>query len=252
MQRDVRTIRRDRNIRRVGLRGFTLVELVASMTIGSLVVVSAVGATRALTASRESAEIRMARSAAARRAMEAIVGALRNVRRDPVYGKSVVAGRSAGDGGMSDVIDLLVIDDRRVRPDGAESDQYEMSFSLARLAGRRLPALMCRRDHALDDHPADGGIASVVAEGIVGLTFEYYADEQWLSEWLSAEPRAPEAVRVTVAAVGPIPTESRTMPTPLVLSTIVPIHVNSPTEPKQESEQQKQPQGGPSSGGPKT
>lgn len=226
-----------------------MVELLVAMTISSLVVVSAVSATRALTASRENVEIRTARSAAARRAIATIVAGLRNVRRDPVFGKSVIVGRSAGSGGTSDVIDLRIIDDRQVRPDGAESDQYEMSFSLATLPGRRLPVLMCRKDHGLDEHPADGGIAMVVAEGIVALSFEYYADERWSSEWLSAEPRAPEAVRVTVAAVGPVPAEARTMPSPFVLTTIVPIHVNMPIEPDPEQELKTEQQSGKSSSG---
>jgi hypothetical protein len=201
------------------------------MTIGSLLVVSVVSATRALSGTRQGVERRITRSTSARRAMQAIVAALRNVRRDPQRGKPVIVGHSGGGIADSDRIDLLVIGDRRARPDGPESDQYEMSFFLARPSGRRLPALLSRCDHGLDEHPDNGGIATVRAEGIVGLTFEYYADGRWTAQWSRAEPRTPEAVRVTVAAVGLQPNDSAPPPDPLVLSTVVPIRANQPSEP---------------------
>jgi type II secretory pathway component PulJ len=237
---------------------FTLMELLVAMTISSLLVVSVVSATRALTGSRRGVDQRMARTAAGRRAMEAIVAALRNVRRDPIRDQPVIVGQRGDAGTGGDRIDLLVIGDRRARPDGAESDQYETSFFLARPAGHRLPVLLCRKDHGLDEHPEGGGIAAVVAEGIVGLSFEYYADGQWSPEWSSAEPRAPEAVRVVVAAVGPAPDDVTPPPSPLTLATVVLIHVNPPTEPPQEQpppqqQQQQQPPrqpGGPPTGGP--
>ena len=208
--------------------GFTLVELLVATTISSLLVVSVVSATRALSGARRSVDRRVERSTSARRALEEIVGALRNVRCDPVAGKPVVVGLGMDRDGDGDRIDLLVISDRRSRPEGPESDQCEMSFFLARPGERRLPALMCRRDHAFDEHPGDGGIATVVAEGVVGLSFEYYADGQWSHEWSNAEPSAPEAVRVIVAAVGAGRTEPTGRVRPLVLSTVVPIRVNEP------------------------
>jgi prepilin-type N-terminal cleavage/methylation domain-containing protein len=234
---------------------FTLVELLVAMTISSLLVVSVVSATRALSGSRRGVDRRMARATSGRHAMEAIVAALRNVRRDPIRDQPVVVGQRGGGGGAGgDRIDLQVTGDRRVRPDGPESDQYETSFFLARPAGHRLPVLLCRRDHGLDEHPEDGGIAMVVAEGIIGLSFAYYLDGQWSDEWSSAEPRAPAAVRVIVAAVGPAPDDASEPPSPLVLSTVVPIRVNPPTEerPQQQQRQQQPPPrpGSPPPGGP--
>jgi type II secretory pathway component PulJ len=230
------------------------VELLVAMTISSLLVVSVVSATRALSSSRQGVDRRMARVASGRRAMETIVGALRNVRRDPLREQPVIVGQRGGAGETGgDRIDLQVIGDRQVRPDGAESDQYEVGFFLAKPTGQRLPVLMCRTDHGLDEHPEDGGIAMVVAEGIVGLSFEYYADGQWVHEWSSAEPRAPEAVRVVVAAVGPAPDDASAPPSPLVLATVVPIHVNPPTAQQPPPPQQQQPPpppGSPSAGGP--
>ncbi len=210
--------------------GFTLVEVLLALTIGSLLVVSVVSATRALSTSREGVDHRCARSMEARRAMEVIVAALRNVRRDPIRGRPVIVGHSGGRSARRDAIDLLVAGDRRCRPEGPESDQHEISFYLAKQPGQPLPVLMCRRDHGLDDRPEDGGIATVVAEGIVGLSFEYYYDGLWSDEWSSAEPREPEAVRVTVAAVGPETGSRPSVPEPLVLSTLVRTRMNEPVD----------------------
>jgi type II secretion system protein J len=219
--------RADRCARRTG---FTLVEVLVTLTIGSLLVVATVSATRSLTTAREAVDRRAARVGEARRAMEAIVGGLRNVRRDPIAGKPLVVGRSGGRGAGNDAITFLAIDGRRVRAEGAESDQYEMSFRLSGAAEGRLPALLCRRDHGFDEYPEEGGVATVVAEGIVALSFEYYSKAQWYTEWPATEPRPPEAVRVTlVAATAPKPGSRRT-PDTTVLSSVVTIHANQPEE----------------------
>ena len=101
---------------------------------------------------------------------------------------------------------------------------------------------MSRRDHGLDDYLAEGGIATIVAEGIVGLSFEYYADGRWSGHWPSTEFRAPEAVRVIVAAVGSELRDTDAPLRPLVLTTVVPIRVNQPTEPPQQPQQPQPPQ----------
>ena len=106
----------------------------------------------------------MDQGAAARHAMETIVAALRNVRCDPTRERPVVIGRSGGRGAGNDRIDLLVISDVRGRPDGNESDQYEQSFYLTECPGRPGLVLLSRKDHALDDHPQEGGVGTIVAE----------------------------------------------------------------------------------------
>jgi hypothetical protein len=202
--------------------------MLVALTIGSLLVVATVSATRSLTGAREGVDVRAARVAEARRAMEAIVAGLRTVRRDPLPNKPLIIGRSGGRGSGNDSISFHSIDDRRVRRDGSESDQYEMGFYLsAPTAKHPLPALLCRRDHGLDEHPEDGGVATVVAEGIVSLGFEYYSAAQWYPEWPATEPRPPEAVRVTLVAASALPADSRRPPETTVLSAIVAIHANS-------------------------
>jgi prepilin-type N-terminal cleavage/methylation domain-containing protein len=227
---------------------FTLVELLVAITISSLLVVAVVSATRALSASRQSVERRAASSAAARRALETIVGALRNVRCDPVRGTPVVVGHAGDAAGNAARIDLLVIGDRRVRSAGPESDQHEVSFYLAKLPQQPLPVLLCRRDHALDEHPDEGGIATVVAEGVIGLSFAYYADGRWRDDWPSAEPRAPHAVRVTVAALGADAGAAPGPANPCVLTTTVPLRVNPASEPP--APQPEGPPTGPTGGPP--
>ena len=167
---------------------------------------------------------------------------LRNVRRDPVENRPVVVGHSGGRGLHHDSIDLLVISDRPARPDEVESDQHEVSFFLMDRPGRLLQTLMRRQDHALDEHPDEGGVATVIAEGVVGLSFEYYGRGEWMHDWPEHESRAPDAVRamvmVTVAENSPTP---RGRPEVVTLSTVVPLSINRPTE---EPGQQQKPPGG--------
>lgn len=212
-------------------RAFTLVELLVTLTIGSLLVVSVVTTTRAMTRTRASIDRRITQSASVRQAMETIVAALRNVRRDPIQREPVIIGENGSSSQSGDRINLLIISNRRNRTDGAESDQYETSFYLEQRPGSALPALVCRKDHALDDEPDDGGLVTVVAEGIVALTFAYLSDQEWMNEWPELTPRPPDAVRVTVTAAMMEPTASYDRITPsgaMTLSTIVPIKVTQP------------------------
>lgn len=212
------------------VRAFTLVELIVALTISAMLLVSVVSTTRVLSGTRQSVERRVDQGAAARHAMETIVAALRNVRRDPTRERPVVIGRSGGRGTGNDRIDLLVISDVRGRPDGSESDQYEQSFYLTECPGRPGLVLLNRRDHALDDHPQEGGVGTIVAEGITTLSFAYYSGAEWRDEWSDLEVRAPEAVRITLTAVPAAPAEGPRPVEPVVLSTIVALHANEPVD----------------------
>lgn len=211
-------------------RAFTLVEMLVTLTIGSLLVVATVSATRSLTNARRGVDERTARVAEARRALETIVAGLRTVRRDPSPDRALIIGRSGGQGRGQDQITLQAISDRRVRADGAESDQQEISFYLSPAGPAGEPSrLLCRRDHGFDDDPEKGGIATVIAEGIISLSFEYYSAGQWYPEWPPTEPRPPEAVRVTLAAASETqPGPSRRRPEVTVLTSMVAIHANVP------------------------
>jgi len=214
-------------LRRV-VRAFTLVEMLLSLTITSLLAVSVVSTTRALTDVRKGVDRRIDRLTEARHAMNAIVSELRNVRRDPTSDQPVIIGHSGAPDMGNDDIELLVISDRRVRPDGAECDQYEVGFRLARPADRPCTVLLCRKDHALDDHTDEGGVATVIAEGIVALWFEYYTGSEWEPEWSDLKPQPPLAVRVTLTAANIDAVESITPADTVTLSTVVAIRVGRP------------------------
>lgn len=207
-------------------RAFTLIEMLLSLTITAMLVVSVVSATSALTDARRHVDGRIERLTEARHAVSTIVAELRNVRRDGDRRRPVIIGEAGADDANNDTINLLVIGDRRSRDEGAESDQYEVGFSLVKLSDRRFPALMRRRDHALDEHIDQGGILTVVAEGIVVLDFEYYTGTDWEPEWPRERAGTPQAVRVTVAAVDTNPDAVGSIDTPetVTFSTVVPIH----------------------------
>jgi type II secretory pathway component PulJ len=195
-----------------------------TLTIGSLLMVSVMSATHGLSNAQARVQGRADHLAEARRAMQTILGELRNVRRDALRETSTVVGRRGIGAGNSDRIELQVIDNRQVRPDAAESDQYEVSFFLENRGDSPLPSLMCRKDHAFDDYPQDGGIVSVVAEGIVGLTIDYYFAGEWKREWVSTEPQPPQAVRVTIAAATTPNQTNRRDWNVVELSSVVTLH----------------------------
>ncbi len=224
-----------------------MVEMLVSLTISALLVTSVVSTTRALTQARAKADLRVARVSEGRRALETIVSALRNVRRDPIERQPVIAGQRQANnalGGPNDRIDLLMINDQRVRPEGAESDQYEMSFQLMEMPGR-LPVLACRKDHAFDDAPTDGGLVTVMAENIMGLAFEYLSGDEWLTEWDPLSPDPPRAVRVTVYAAAMAPGAAPGPPQVTVLSSVVAIRVTQPAGQRDQRQEGEAPPGGP-------
>jgi len=229
-----------------GRRGLTMVEMLVSLTITALLITAVVSTTRALGQARAKVDLRVARVTEGRRALETIVAALRNVRRDPIERQPVIVGqRQASNplGGPNDRIDLLIISDQPARPEGAESDQYEMSFQLMEMPGR-LPVLACRKDHALDEQPTDGGLVTVVAENILGLAFEYLSGDEWLTEWDPLSPTPPQAVRVTVYAAAIDAGTPAGRPQVTMLSSVVPIRVTQPAG-QQEQQEGQAPPGGP-------
>ncbi len=162
--------------------------------------------------------------------MQTILGALRNVRRDPSQQAPLIIGKNDANG--SSRIDMQVIGDHPVRADGVAADQQEVGFYLETSAGGT-SVLICRRDIALDDKPTEGGVATRVADGIVELHFEYYQGGQWYREWASTQPQPPQAVRVTLSAASPAPRDKQAGATQdrevVTLSAAVAIKVNPPT-----------------------
>jgi prepilin-type N-terminal cleavage/methylation domain-containing protein len=227
-------------------RGLTLVELLVAMTIGSLLIVSVVSTTVTITRTRNRVDERVSRSGEARLALAAVVAQLRNVRRDWTRDRPPVVGSTTprwGGGSGNDRIDLLVISDRPARPDAPESDQFEVSFYLTRRQGVPWPTLVMRKDHELDEFPGEGGLETVVAEGITALTFEYFNGEDWLREWSELEPLGPKAVRVTVVATDRAMPEPGQTPRHVTLSTVAPIRLSQPSRrPQTGNTQPPQPQ----------
>lgn len=226
-------------------RGFTLIEVVLALTISAILLGSLVTSTRAIARSREHTYARLDRTANAQRAMQTILGALRNVRRDPSQQAPLIIGKNDANG--SSRIDMQVIGDHPARADGVGTDQQEVGFYIERSAAG-MPVLMCRRDIALDDKPTEGGVATLVAEGIVDLHFEYYQGGQWYREWASTQPQPPQAVRVTLSAASPARqgkqsggTQDREVVT---LSAAVAIKVNSPTNDLRNNNDQPSTEGG--------
>ncbi|MCZ6836321.1 MAG: hypothetical protein O7G85_11150 [Planctomycetota bacterium] len=64
------------------------------------------------------------------------------------------------------------------------------------------PTLWRRRDAFPDKYPRGGGVATPLANSIIGLNIEVYDGFQWLEDWDSDYDGLPYAVRITVIASG--------------------------------------------------
>jgi hypothetical protein len=95
----------------------------------------------------------------------------------------------------------------------AESDWCEVSYFVDRDQATGRLSLWRRRDPTPDDEPFAGGTREEIAQGLLGLRFEYYDGFEWYDDWGDPDARVkaqssfrnrpnleglPEAVRMTL------------------------------------------------------
>ena len=88
-------------------------------------------------------------------------------------------------------------------------------------------------------------MATVVAEGVVGLSFEYFGEGEWVREWPESMTRAPEAVRVTVSTISADRSVQRQRPAAVTLTTVVALNMAPPTDRPLPGQQGGNERGGP-------
>lgn len=117
-----------------------------------------------------------------------------------------------------------------------EGQEYEAHF---RIEGDELgSALWHRRDNVPDEVPDGGGLASPVADGVVGLLVEASDGEGgWRDEWDSDIDGIPKLVRISVTATGAeIGTEPTALTPEVTLRTVVAIDRVPPPKPEEPAE----------------
>ncbi len=227
-------------------RGFTLIELLVAGVMASIVLG---GVTTSLSQLGSAKSISRDRLDATSRADTALRTLRRDVistlRRDDLFDTRLLIVDDTGRiGRMTVDRDELLLFNGNLRANkeidfNGEGLEYETQF---RIDGEEFDAVLWkRRDPILDDNPAGGGIATPIAEGLVSLQLEAYDGEAWYSQWDSDIDGLPQAVRITVAAIGDVADE-RSDPSLVHLRTVVPIDRVAPPadlfeEPEEEEEE---------------
>jgi hypothetical protein len=189
---------------------FTLIEVVISAALMSLIVVSAYLCLNAAVSSQKMIEPRATVFQNARVAMALIAADLRCA--CPLSKDSAFLGMHRMIGKMeADNLDFATHNYTPRRP--REGDYCQVSLYLDRDPESGQFALYRRRNPALALDPLSGGHREEIAQGLLGLRFEYYDGYDWYESWGEVDRRSqaqnsrrerynlagmPQAVRITL------------------------------------------------------
>jgi type II secretory pathway pseudopilin PulG len=227
-------------------RAFTLVELIVAGTIAAMVLTAV---TFSLSQLGKARNIARDRAEAFQRATTALEAVRRDVsatmRAEDLFdARFLLATTEASSrNGGHERSDLLLFATsmrsmRTVEYQG-EGREYESHF---RIEDDELgSALWHRRDNVPDEVPDGGGLATPIADGVVGLLVEASSgDDSWRTDWDSDVDGIPKLVRISVTATGAaVGTDETTITPEVTLRTVVAIdRVVAPKAPATEEDQQ--------------
>ena len=196
-------------------RGFTIIELVVALLIAAALAAATTRVISGALRARTTVESRSEASGRALRAADVIARDLANLHRDPVADETLLRVLDDGETGLpGDGLMLFARSDRRARavpnenlgfPGTAEGGLYEVQMRLELPAedvsgDREAYDLWVRMDPIPDDVVEGGGVARLVARGVVDLQAEVHDGGAWVEGWDSDRDGLPYAVRVTVSA----------------------------------------------------
>jgi len=189
-------------------RGFTLAEVMISLSILALIGTLTYGVfNRTLAARQQAAAItehyHMVRQAMQRMSREISMAFITPYRdcEDPRTDTLFVGDRS----GRSHRLDFTSFGHFKTRADANESDQNEISYYVDQDPDdNKTKALIRRSSPRIDDEPDEGGIEQVLARNVEGFELEFYDDDddRWVDEWdsknLEQRNRLPLFVKLTL------------------------------------------------------
>jgi type II secretion system protein J len=166
--------------RRVGAAGFTLIELVISAALMAMILSAAYACLQAGWSTQTLVHSREEILQNARVAMAAFTADLRAacpISKDlDLVGIHRLIGERAADN-----LDFATHHYKPRRR--GEADWCEASYFLERDRESGRLSLWRRRGPTLDDKPLAGGSREEIAQGLLGLRFEYYDGLEWYDEW---------------------------------------------------------------------
>lgn len=225
--------------------GFTLIELIAAITVSGLVIATVATALSRISKTRDVARTRLDAVTRANAALDAIRRDLAATVRDgDLFYTRIILTNAEGFTryGMFDRDEILVYNNRLrpLRRDEyqGEGGEYESQYRIE--DDSMGSVLWLRRDAFPDENGEGGGIAIPSIEGVVGLKIEAYDGVMWVDDWDSDLYGLPWALRVTVTATGespdnPSPEPARSL---ITLRTQVPLDRIVPPPPPPEDEEE--------------
>lgn len=189
---------------RLRKKGFTLLEILVASVIGAFVMITATGSFMAVTASREKIDGNLTATSEIRFVADMIRRDLTNLYRDKETKNVLLIGTQQvmGDGPTS-VLVLYTVGQTKARPGRAESDVYEVEYSLHQ---KEEKTLLMRR---LEPYPYKkeemGGVSCAVAENIIAFEVRFLDGEhgEWVTEWSQENETLPELVEVNLVSKAP-------------------------------------------------
>lgn len=188
--------------------GFTLVEVMVAVTIGGFIMLVAVGALKAITASAEMVDSNINTAAELRFVSNMLERDLVNFYRDENIENTKLIGTvgESGEEGISYLI-FYTVSRAKARADEPEGDIYEVEYYLMKDEEKSL--LMRRLWPNPNDEDEPGGILAAIAEDIDIFEIRYFDGEEWSTEWPEEMDVLPQLIEVNIVAKPP----SRGQPT---------------------------------------
>lgn len=184
--------------------GFTLAELLVASTIGTFLVLVAVGALRAVSTSARIVTDTIDSAAEVRFASNLIARDLTNLYRDPNFINMKFLGtvEETSQGPIS-ILTFYTVARTKARPDQAEGDVYEVEYYLIK---DQEQSNLFRRLWPYPDPNEEAepsGVLTAIAENIELFEVRYFDGSEWSNEWPEEMQTAPQLVEVNIVAQQP-------------------------------------------------
>ena len=174
--------------------GFTLIEVMVAAVIGAFVALVGVGTLRAITSGREKLDDHLAATAQLRFVTNMLRRDLANLYRDAsVKLEGMVDAQGSA---PSTRLVFHTINRSKARPNGIESDFYEVEYLLVQEGEQ--PVLMRRLWPNPDRDLEPKGVLTAIGPQVVGFAARFHDGEDWQEEWTEEQRQLPQIVEIMV------------------------------------------------------
>jgi type II secretion system protein J len=179
--------------------GFTLVEVMAAVTIGGFVMLVAVGALKAITSSAKMVDMNINASSEVRYAINLIERDLVNFYRDDNIDNMKIIGTAEESGGSNIChIAFYTVNRMKARAGLPEGDVYEVQYYILEKEGKKNLMRQLWPNPNKEYDPK--GIQAVIAEDIEAFEIRYFdgVEKEWSIEWPEEMRSIPQLIQVAI------------------------------------------------------